>query len=243
MPRTAARSTPDTRTEGTRERLVEAAHEVLGAGGLAAFKVLDVASRAQANVALINYYFGGRDGLLDEVVRRVAEQIASQRAARLGAILAAAGDRRPDVRTVMHCWIDPWLENIERPDNQQVMLLMLHIMFAADVDRERKERLLQGSVEVTSRFIEVLCSCFPEVTREQMTWRMLCAVGASYLVLGQRHPVGWLVLAGKRRAAGRPDRQQAFDELVAFILAGLSTPGPASAGATRRAKAPKAVPP
>lgn len=222
--RTIAQSSSITPTADRPERLVQAAHELLVERGLSGIKVLDVAARAGANVALINYHFGGRDGLLDEVVRRVAAQIAQARSARLAELLALSGSELPSAAEVLRCWIEPWLKNLEHDNNREVMMLMLHLMFAADVEFSRKERLLESSIEVTSRFVDVLSRIFPAITREQMTWRMLCAIGASYLVLGQARPVGWDVLSGGRTQPRKAVRQQAMNELVSFILAGLSAP-------------------
>ena len=235
MTKSARRAVARPRTTPSRldrpERLVQAAHELLVERTLSGFKVLDVAARAGANVALINYHFGGRDGLLDEVVRRVAGQIAQTRAERLAALLASCPAGLPSPLDVLRCWLEPWLESVEHENNREVMMLMLDVMFAADVDRSRKERLLESSVEVTGRFVGVLTRIFPAVSREQMTWRMLCAVGSSYLVLGQAHPIGWEKLAHHGKRSMQPVRQQAVKELVTFILAGLSAPSAAIAGA------------
>ncbi len=185
-------------------------------------KVLDVAARANANVALISYHFGNRDGLLDEVIRRTAAQIAQTRSKRLSALLDSNGATLPDPRAVLHCWIDPWIENVEHLNNRKLTQLLLHVMFSADVEQERKERLLADSVAVTGQFLDVLGSCYPDVSRERLTWRMLCAIGSSYLVLGQQAPVGWEALAGQ--ATRRSRIEDATDELVAFILGGFSAP-------------------
>lgn len=208
-------------TVDSRERLIRAAQELLAERGLTGFKVLEVAARAEANVALINYYFGGRDGLLDEMVRDQAEKIALKRSRLLDAMLARAGSTPLDARKVLQCWIDPWLEQMECETNRHVMQLMLHLMFAADVERERKEHLLGSAAEITGRFVQVLCSCFPRITREQMSWRMLCGIGACYLVLGQREPIRWKTLAGRPGAKALASRRK---ELVGFILAGISAP-------------------
>lgn len=207
----------------TRERLVQAAYELIAEHGLAGLKVLDIAARAQANVALINYHFGNRDGLIGEVIRREGEQIAQARSRRLATLLEAAGAALPDPKAVLHCWVDPWVENVEHPRNREVMQLLLHVVFAADVAPERKERLLERTVAVTSQFLDVLGRCYKDVPRERMAWRMLCAIGASYLVLGQKSPVGWTQLASGQ-AGVPPKMADAADELVAFILGGFAAP-------------------
>lgn len=206
----------------SRYRLIEAARELVVERGLAGLKVLDVAARAEANVALISYHFGGRDGLLDEVIRAMAAQIAGERLDRLSLLLSDTPT--PDPREVLRCWIEPWIENVERPHNREIMQVMLHVMFAADVDRKRKEHVLEESVKVTALYLDALSNCYPGVPREKMMWRMLCAIGASYLVLAQREPVGWDTLAGAERPPSQPKLREGADELVTFILAGFAAP-------------------
>lgn len=53
----------------TRQRLIDAAAELFAANGFAATSVREICTRAEANVAAINYHFGGKDQLLAEVLR------------------------------------------------------------------------------------------------------------------------------------------------------------------------------
>jgi AcrR family transcriptional regulator len=54
----------------TRERLVEAASRLFGREGFRQVTVRDICRAAKANVAAVNYYFGGKLGLYMEVVDR-----------------------------------------------------------------------------------------------------------------------------------------------------------------------------
>ena len=66
-----------------RERLLQAAHDLISEKGLAGFKVVDVAARARANVAMFDHPFGSRHLLLDEAVRLAAVGVAWVRAERV----------------------------------------------------------------------------------------------------------------------------------------------------------------
>ncbi len=55
---------------GTKERLLEVATELFAARGFAGVSVRDLAGGAGINVATVSYYFGGKEGLYREVVRR-----------------------------------------------------------------------------------------------------------------------------------------------------------------------------
>jgi len=53
---------------GTRERLLKAAREVFAERGAKEARVRDICARAGANVAAVNYYFGGKDRLFMAVL-------------------------------------------------------------------------------------------------------------------------------------------------------------------------------
>ncbi len=55
-------------SELTRERLITAAREVFSQHGFQGATVREICRRAEANVAAVNYHFGGKDGLLAEVL-------------------------------------------------------------------------------------------------------------------------------------------------------------------------------
>ena len=60
---------------GTRERLLEVGTELFAARGFAEVSVRDLAGGAGANVATVSYYFGSKEGLYREVVRREVEDL------------------------------------------------------------------------------------------------------------------------------------------------------------------------
>jgi AcrR family transcriptional regulator len=67
-PRRAPR--PDQRQrdpERTKARILEAAKEEFGSKGFAAARVSEIAARAGVNKQLISYYFGGKEGLYNEL--------------------------------------------------------------------------------------------------------------------------------------------------------------------------------
>lgn len=61
---------PSRRRIATQTRLLDAAEHVFAARGFDAAGVKEVAERAEANVALINRYFGGKQGLLFAICER-----------------------------------------------------------------------------------------------------------------------------------------------------------------------------
>lgn len=74
--RRAPRRAPDPDAQSpddTRERILDAAVAEFGAHGYAGARTAGIARRAGVNQQLISYYFGGKQGVLDELRRRWAE--------------------------------------------------------------------------------------------------------------------------------------------------------------------------
>jgi AcrR family transcriptional regulator len=74
----AAEQTTDGRAirgQATRDRIVDAAREVLIEQGHAGTSTRAVADRAGVRLSLVHYHFGGRQGLLVEVLRRENDEL------------------------------------------------------------------------------------------------------------------------------------------------------------------------
>jgi AcrR family transcriptional regulator len=63
---------------GARERILEAATEVLKAEGYAGLTVAKVAARAGESKALVGYHYGSKQGLIAAVGRQIAELITNE---------------------------------------------------------------------------------------------------------------------------------------------------------------------
>jgi TetR/AcrR family transcriptional regulator len=59
--------------EATRERLLQAAHELLSERGGGNVSVSEICGRANANVAMVKYCFGHKDGLMLALITRITD--------------------------------------------------------------------------------------------------------------------------------------------------------------------------
>lgn len=71
----AERTRPGRPPTGARERILEAALEVLRSDGYAGLTIAKVAARAGENKALISYHFGSKQGLIAEAGRALGQVI------------------------------------------------------------------------------------------------------------------------------------------------------------------------
>ncbi len=66
---------PDSPSPDARERILDAAERAFAAQGLAGARVAAIAADAGVNKAMLYYYFGSKEGLLDAVLCRVATAV------------------------------------------------------------------------------------------------------------------------------------------------------------------------
>ena len=229
--RTPRRSSPDS-TADARERLLQAAHDMVWAQGAAHFRVLDVAARAGANVALINYHCGGREGLLREVLRHNSAAVAKVRADRLDALVEACAPRPPPMEEVLKAWLRPVFEGVQRRQSGTMHALVSHLMFAAGMDEASRRTLVPEILQVDARFLEVLARCRPDLTRRTIAWRMASAIGGYNYVFAQEEPTGVRDTAPANAAPA--SFEEAYQELLAFMVGGFGAPAPQPAKKARR---------
>lgn len=97
------------RTEGTRERLLETAGRVFAEKGFRATTVREICDRAGANIAAINYHFGGKRKLYAEVLSSIFGYIMGKYPPDLGQEQAHTPEERlfAFVRSFLLRMLDP----------------------------------------------------------------------------------------------------------------------------------------
>src|SRR3546814_16203124 len=80
----------------TKDRILGAAEELFAQHGFSRTSLRQVTSRADVNIAAVNYHFGSKENLFTEVFRRRMDEMRAQRLAQLRqAPEQAPGDLEP----------------------------------------------------------------------------------------------------------------------------------------------------
>lgn len=93
----------------TRQRLLEVACDLFIEQGYKTAKIRDIASRANANLAAINYHFGSKEKLYIAVIEYIASQVFAERAQ---SVVAHAGDSPAEqLKQYIRLFLQRLLEN------------------------------------------------------------------------------------------------------------------------------------
>jgi AcrR family transcriptional regulator len=112
---------------GARERILEAACDLIAADGIDDVRIARVAMRARASTALVHHYFSTREELLEQAILHSFETVGAERFAETGgeapnatAALAEAIDEclpRPgQLERDWVLWVELWLRAAREPD-------------------------------------------------------------------------------------------------------------------------------
>jgi len=218
----------------TRERILATAERLFSERGIESVSVRTILSEAGANVALAHRHFGGRDGLIDEVLRRAVGPLNERRLLLLEEV-EARGDRAT-VEDVLWALFAPsirWL--FEHPDRA---LLLSQLQTATDPKlRALHRRHFDAPLQ---RFAEALVrTVTPRLGPREFVCRFTFAHGA----LQAAYRLAFEVARLSRERLGEdavPDERDWVDQIVAFCAAGMrAETAPSASVAPKRGSAPK----
>ncbi len=94
--------------KGVRERLLNAAEELFCERGFEGTSIRDIASAAECNIASVNYYFGGKQRLYEEIWRRHLIPMRDSRIASINKVMGR-NDNRPDLEVLLQSFADAFV--------------------------------------------------------------------------------------------------------------------------------------
>jgi AcrR family transcriptional regulator len=196
----------------TKERILSAAETLFAQFGFAGTSLRQVTSRADVNLAAVNYHFGSKENLVNEVFRRRMDEMSQ---ARLDALAAARAAPEPSLEQVLGAFIEPALALTLDRQGGSAFVRVLARAYAEKNERLRKF-LSDNYGHVLREFSRTLAECVPGLSKEQLYWRLDFIAGALTYAMADFGSI--------RRPAGISEKahcQRAAQELIAFAAAGL----------------------
>ena len=197
----------------TKDRILGAAEELFAQFGFAGTSLRQVTSRADVNIAAVNYHFGSKENLVNEVFRRRMDEMSEQRLNRL----RLAQEQHPgELEPILAAFIEPALAlTLDRHGSAFVRVLAR--AYAEKNDRLRKF-LSDNYGQVLREFGKAMAPCLPGLAKEELYWRLDFVAGALTYAMADfgliKRP------SGVSEAA---HREHAAKELIRFAAAGFKS--------------------
>lgn len=218
MSATTGRHAPE-----TRYRILDAAEALFVEHGLEATSMRMITTLAGVNLAAVNYHFGSKDALIQEVFKRRLVELNRQRLAALDEVEAQAlqDGRAVKPSRVLEAFFGPALALASDTDHGGHTFMQLLGRTYTDPNAFVRQFLAEEYAETLSRFLSALYASLPGVPRDEILWRFHFMMGAtSYAIAGTD--------ALRLFAGGFDDEDPAclLPRLMSFLLGGLRAPLP-----------------
>lgn len=199
-----------------KSRLLEAAESLFANQGFDAVSVRDITKEAGANVAAVNYHFGGRDGLISLVVLRYVTPVNEERIARLDAAERRYPGKTVPLEEVIECFTRPIVTAVKRSElSERLFCKLIGRIFClqGQVPREMEEQMKQ----VAERYVRALSRSLPDASAEEVVWRFHFLLGGLIHMLTHQEMLA-RVTDG---ASGQPSMDTTLSRFIRFAAAGL----------------------
>ena len=199
----------------TKDRILGAAEELFAQHGFAATSLRQVTGLAAVNIAAVNYHFGSKENLVNEVFRRRMDEMTARR---LQQLEAAQREHPGELEPVLAAFIEPALALAQDRNGGGAFVRVIARAYAEH--NESLRRFLSDQYgHVLRHFGKALAACLPGIDKDTLYWRLDFLAGALTYAMSDfgmiKRPSGASEAAHRARAAR---------ELIRFAAAGLQAP-------------------
>jgi len=196
----------------TKDRILGAAEELFAQFGFSGTSLRQVTSRADVNIAAVNYHFGSKENLVNEVFRRRMDEMSAQRLQRLR---EAVAESPCELEHVLAAFVEPALALAQDRHGGGAFIRVIARAYAEKNDSLRRF-LSEQYGHVLREFAKAIAGCVPALSKEELYWRLDFLSGALTYAMADfgmiKRPSGVSEASHRARAAR---------ELIRFAAAGL----------------------
>ena len=198
----------------TKDRILAAAETLFAQRGFDGASLRQLTAAAGVNLAAVNYHFGSKERLVEEVFRRRLDTLNQNR---LTALARVAGRETTTLEDVLDAFIRPALE-MNQDDNGPLFMRVLARAFAEHDDHLR-QFLSDNYGHVVRQFTAEFAHLLPHLSKAELYWRIDLVTGALTHAMS-----GFGMIQRKGDVSESAHREQTVAHLVRFAAAGLSAP-------------------
>ena len=217
---------PEVRHIDTRERILDAAEQLFMEHGYEGTSMRQITGEAVVNLAAVNYHFGSKESLMQEVFRRRLDWLNEERLRVLDGMEQAAGGKPLKASQIVNGFFGTLLRLADDKRRGGIVFLRLLGRTHTEPSEFIRAFLAHEYAGVMERYKQALFKALPDVPRAEIVWRFHFMLGAtSYAIAGTdalRIVADWDI--EEADTVNRIDRL--VPRLMSFLLGGLRAPLP-----------------
>ena len=208
---------PNGTTSVVREAILAAAEKTFADLGYAGTTLREIADSAQVTQALINYYFGSKFALFEEVYLRRAVEVSRERLVNLDTLeqFWEHTGEAPAVQDIVRAFLEPTLALRATPEGRNFLRLQARLHTEPP---HLSYKLRTDAYDVSTRgYVKLLRRVLPRLSALDAYWRAIMMIGTYLYAFSDTHRME--ELAGADYDAG--DSAELLEQVTRFLTGGL----------------------
>ena len=226
----------DTEPSDTRRRILDAAEALFTEHGFEATTLRQITGQAQVNLAAVNYHFGSKEALIQELFRRRLTWLNERRLEALDRLEAEAKGAPLKPSKIVDAFFGVAVNMAaDREGGGRTFMRLLGRTYTEPSEFVRGFLASEYS-EAVGRFKAALFKALPAVPQEEILWRFHFMLGAMAYALSGADALS--IVGDSPVDDGAIDAL--YPRLMSFLLGGLRAPLPTLAVAPKPGRKPRA---
>ncbi len=196
----------------TKQRILDSAELLFARHGFAGASLRQVTAAANVNLAAVNYHFGSKDNLINEVFRRRLDALNMRR---LQELSAALNDSAHSLEDLLEAFIRPALQ-LSSDGSGGVGFVRVLARAYAEHNEQLRKFLHDNYSPTLKQFAAAFSKQLPHLDKQELYWRLDIISGALTYALAD-----FGIIKRRGSTSEQQHRDLAADHLIAFAAAGL----------------------
>jgi len=171
-------------TLSTKERILNSTEKLIAENGFGELSIRKISQLAHTNLAAINYHFGNKQQLIDQVLERRLNNLFDIRKSMLDELNQGDPNKVCNLEQILHAFIAPALFMInDEHQGGRIFMKVLARAYAEQSDALH-DLMKDRYTPIIKEFAEAIGLSCPELPRETIFWRFHFIIGALTYTMG-----------------------------------------------------------
>lgn len=203
----------------TKNKILDAAEHLFAIRGFNGTSLREITSQAEVNLAAVNYHFGSKKELIKSVMSRYMNELAPRLESSLQVI--CDNEKQPTLVEVFSAFIEPLLSLNDFKENGTSNFLLLLGRGYIDSQGFLRWFLTTQYPNVISNFISAVQNAYPELTAEDMFWRLHFTMGTVVFAMASSEAFIAIAESDFNKTL---DISGVIHQLIPYVAAGVAAP-------------------
>jgi len=203
----------------TKTKILDAAEQLFAEHGFNGTSLREITSQAEVNLAAVNYHFGSKKELIKAVMSRYLNELSPKLSSALTALIKK--ETAPTLVEVFTAFVEPLTSLNTFKENGTSNFLQLLGRGYTDSQGFLRWFLTTQYPEVISSFVEAVQKAYPELTPEEIFWRLHFTMGTVVFTMSSSDA---LIDIAANDFDKKLDIAEVIQRVIPYVAAGVGAP-------------------